>query len=75
MHRLRGDGSITNPASNRPDPVLGRDLVELMSRYEGHARAINDLERTGLKARTLDQNRSKIKDDTHDDRAIGPGRR
>jgi hypothetical protein len=63
MHRLGGDGWITNPASNRPDPVLGQDLVELMSRYEGHARAINDLERTGLKARTLDQNRSKIKDD------------
>ena len=34
-----------------------------MSRYDGHARAINDLERTGLKARTLDQNRSKIKDE------------
>ncbi len=63
MSRLSGDGWITNPASNRPDPVLGRQLVDLMSRFDGHAKAINDLERTGLKARTLDQNRSKIKDD------------
>jgi hypothetical protein len=63
MRRQSGDGWITNPASNRPDPVLGRELVDLMSRYDGHAKAINDLERTGLKARTLDQNRNKIKDD------------
>jgi len=63
MHRMSGDCWVTNPASNRPDPVLARELVELMSRYDGHAKAINDLERTGLKARTLDQNRSKIKDD------------
>lgn len=63
MHRMSGDGWVTNPASNRPDPVLARELVDLMSRYDGHAKAINDLERTGLKARTLDQNRSKIKDD------------
>jgi hypothetical protein len=63
MRRQDGDGWITNPASNRPDLVLARELVELMSRYNGHGKAINDLERTGLKARTLDQNRSKIKDD------------
>jgi hypothetical protein len=63
MHRMSGDGWVTNPASNRPDRVLAGELVELMSRFDGHAKAINDLERTGLKARTLDQNRSKIKDD------------
>ncbi len=63
MRRLSGDGWITNPASNRPDLVLGQELVELMSRFDGHAKAINDLERTGLRAKTLDQNRSKIKDD------------
>ena len=34
-----------------------------MSRHDGHARAINDLQQAGLKARTLDQNRSKIKED------------
>ncbi|MEZ5504137.1 MAG: hypothetical protein R3E50_16315 [Halioglobus sp.] len=63
MRRVDGDGWITNPASNRPDAVLGQQLVQLMSRFEGHAKAINDLQRAGLKARTLDQNRSKIKDD------------
>jgi hypothetical protein len=63
MRRISGDGWITNPASNRPDPVLGGELVDLMSRFDGHAKAINELERTGLRARTLDQNRSKIKDD------------
>jgi hypothetical protein len=63
MARSQGEGWITNPATNRPDLVAGEQLIALMSRFHGHARAINDLERTGLKARTLDQNRSKIKDD------------
>ena len=63
MNKISGDGWITNPATNRPDRVAGVQLVELMSRFGGHAKAINDLEQTGLKARTLDQNRSKIKDD------------
>lgn len=61
--RLDGEGWITNPASNRPDKAAGAELIALMTRYDGHARAINDLEQAGLKARTLDQNRSKIKDD------------
>jgi hypothetical protein len=61
--RLRDDGWITNPASNRPDMTAGEQLAALMLRHHGHARAINDLEQSGLKARTLDQNRSKIKDD------------
>lgn len=63
MARVQGEGWITNPATNRPDVAAGEELIALMSRFHGHARAINDLERTGLKARTLDQNRSKIKDD------------
>jgi hypothetical protein len=63
MQRLQGEGWITNPASNRPDRLVARELINLMSRFDGHARAINDLEQSGLKARTLDQNRSKIKDD------------
>jgi hypothetical protein len=63
MARVNGDGWITNPASNRPDLVGAQELIRLMSSFDGHARAINDLEMTGLKARTLDQNRGKIKDD------------
>lgn len=63
MKRQEGDGWITNPASNRPDVASAGPLIELMSRHDGHARAINDLQQAGLKARTLDQNRSKIKED------------
>jgi hypothetical protein len=63
MNRQQGEGWITNPASNRPDADAAGALVKLMSRYDGHARAINDLQQAGLKARTLDQNRSKIKED------------
>lgn len=61
--RLDGEGWVRNPASNRPDARAGRELAALMSAHGGHARAINDLEQAGLKARTLDQNRSKIKDE------------
>jgi len=63
MQRRDGDGWVTNPASNRPDRAVGGELAALMERYDGHARAINDLRQAGLKARTLDQNRSKIKED------------
>ena len=34
-----------------------------MQHYGGHGKAINDLQSNGLKAKTLDQNRSKIKDE------------
>lgn len=63
MRRQSGSGWIANPASNRPNLEEGSQLAHLMSSNGGHARAINDLEQAGLKARTLDQNRSKIKED------------
>lgn len=63
LGRSAADGWLTNPASNRPDLVAGRELAALMERHGGHARAINDLENVGLKAKTLDQNRSKIKEE------------
>lgn len=63
MARTQGDGWITNPASNKPNKDLGTALASFMWRYKGHAKAIGDLEEMGLKAKTLDQNRSKIKDD------------
>ncbi|WP_221793148.1 hypothetical protein [Oceanobacter mangrovi] len=56
-------GWFTNPATNRPDIEQGRQLSELMARYGGHGKAINDLVASGLKSKTLDQNRSKIKDE------------
>jgi len=63
MQRTNGEGWVTNPASNRPDREVGAEIASLMTRFDGHARAINDLEQAGLKARTLDQNRSKIKEE------------
>ncbi|MFT4615653.1 MAG: hypothetical protein ACI9NT_002811, partial [Bacteroidia bacterium] len=63
VQRRDGDGWVTNPASNRPDLKVGREIARLMSSHDGHGRAINDLEQAGLKSRTLDQNRSKLKED------------
>lgn len=63
QQRLTSDGWVSNPASNRPDRDAGRALATLMLEYGGHAKAINDLEEHGLKARTLDQNRSKIREE------------
>jgi len=62
LKRLSGEGWITNPRSNRPDISAGAEVADLLRRHSGHAKAIADLELHGLKARTLDQNRSKIKD-------------
>ncbi|MDO6580995.1 hypothetical protein Q4491_06500 [Photobacterium sp. 2_MG-2023] len=55
-------GWVRNPPSNKPDPVLAQSLLELMYHYGGHGRAIRELEQAGLKAKSLDQNRSKIKE-------------
>lgn len=63
LRRVQGDGWVTNPPSNRPDRGAGAELAQFMARYDGHAKAVRDLEQSGLKARTLDQNRSKIKDE------------
>lgn len=61
--RLAGEGWVANPASNRPNKEEGLRLAEFMWQHGGHSKAISDLEQSGLKAKTLDQNRSKIKDD------------
>lgn len=63
LQRSSGSGWFTNPASNRPDTQSGEQLAQLMWRHGGHAKAISDLEQVGLKAKTLDQNRSKMKDE------------
>jgi hypothetical protein len=52
-----------NPPSTKPDRDKGRELAQMMRCFGGHARAINELEQHGLKAKTLDQNRNKIKDE------------
>lgn len=61
--RLSGEGWLVNPRSNKPDYAAVDELSALMYQFSGHAKAISDLENSGLKARTLDQNRSKIKDE------------
>ncbi|MGI1678883.1 MAG: hypothetical protein K6L75_09135 [Cellvibrionaceae bacterium] len=63
MRRKKDDGWYFNPPSNKPDSVVGKGIADLMWRYNGHAKAISDLDEQGLKAKTLDQNRSKIKDE------------
>ncbi len=57
------DGWFTNPPSNRPDRDNADKLINIMTAFGGHKKAINDLEAKGLRAKTLDQNRSKLKDE------------
>lgn len=57
------DGWFINPPSNRADFVSNHELISLMRQHGGHVKAIKDLEEKGLRAKTLDQNRSKIKEE------------
>lgn len=61
--RALNDGWILNPQTNKPDTKQAEELIVLMQEYNGHGKAINDLERHGLTAKKLDQNRNKIKDE------------
>ncbi|MGY5337618.1 hypothetical protein [Vibrio natriegens] len=58
----KSEGWITNPPSNRPDTQLAQELISLMKQYGGHARALKELEQHGLRAKTLDKNRNRIKE-------------
>lgn len=55
-------GWVLNPASNKPNTEYGAQLQQLMLQGPGHKKAITDVEQ-GAKAKTLDQNRSKIRDE------------
>jgi hypothetical protein len=61
QQRKLNEGWILNPRSDKPDIEQGKIIVELMSKFNGNEKAIRDLEDNGLKAKTLNQNRSKIK--------------
>ncbi|WP_203142294.1 hypothetical protein [Marinobacter mangrovi] len=61
--RQEGDGWFANPPSNRPDKREGQALAEFMAEYGGHAKAVNDLREHGLRSKTLDQNRNRIKEE------------
>lgn len=57
------DGWFINPPVNRADSQCSAELAQLISYFGGHSKAVNDLQSKGLRAKTLDQNRSKIKDE------------
>ncbi len=57
------EGWFTNPAAKRPDLASAQQLIAMMENHGGHRKAINDLYEKGLRAKILDQNRSKIKDE------------
>ena len=61
--RVHGEGWLLNPPVNRPDREAAESLIALMQAHGGHAKSINDLRDNGLRAKTLDQNRNKIRDE------------
>lgn len=58
-----GAPAYINPPSQKPDRREGEALAELMRQHQGHGKAIGDLQLQGLKSKTLDQNRNKIRDE------------
>lgn len=59
----QAEGWFTNPSIRKPDTENARQLIATMRKMGGHQKAINDLSTKGLRAKILDQNRSKIKDE------------
>ncbi|WP_339899976.1 hypothetical protein [uncultured Gilvimarinus sp.] len=61
QRRLAGEPAYTNPTQAKPDRDQGEQLANIMASWGGHQKAIKDLREEGLKSKTLDQNRNKIK--------------
>lgn len=57
------NGWILNPASGRANPEHSRLLLTLMKAHGGHQKAIKELEAHGVRAKTMDQNRNKVKEE------------
>ncbi len=55
-------GWVVNPPTNRPSHEMAKSLLNLMAQFGGHGRAKKELEDNGMRAKTLDQNRNKIKE-------------
>lgn len=53
---------FTNPAVNKPDLAAGKELADIMAKYDGIERSIEELKRIGVRSKTLDLNRNKIKE-------------
>lgn len=52
-----------NPSQLQADTRSAQELIALMRCFKGHTKAINDLESNDLRAKTLDRNRNKIKEE------------
>lgn len=61
QRKVNGLGAYVNPSQHKPDFAEGILLANIMAQYHGHQKAIKDIEEEGLKGKTLDQNRNKIK--------------
>ncbi|GAA4494161.1 hypothetical protein GCM10023095_05330 [Pseudaeromonas paramecii] len=70
QRRRAGLPGYVNPASHRPDRAQGQALAALMRQHGGHGKAIAELEAQGLRSKTLDQNRNRIRDELR--QALGP---
>ncbi|GEA60790.1 hypothetical protein VCO01S_19830 [Vibrio comitans NBRC 102076] len=57
-----GDEPYINPSKMRPDTIAGAQLADIMHRYNGTDRTIEELKKHGLKAKSLDLNRNKVKE-------------
>lgn len=55
-------GWLINPSITHPDLQSAKSILTLMKDNHGHNKSINELENHGLRAKTLDQNRNKIKE-------------
>jgi hypothetical protein len=61
IHRVDDEGWIKNPQSTTPDKLLATDIKKWLDQWDCHAKAWSSIQ-DGVKAKTLDQNRSKIRE-------------
>lgn len=63
VYETASEGWYINPMANRADMDSSDALIALITRYGGHGKTVSDLRSHGVRAKTLDQNRSKIKEE------------
>lgn len=56
-------GWYLNPASSGADTFVAEEVLALMDQFGAHPKARRELAEKGLRAKVLDQNRSKVKDE------------
>ncbi|MGL6312904.1 hypothetical protein [Vibrio sp. WXL103] len=62
LRKRQQQTAYTNPANNKPDRVTGKELADIMDKYGGIDRTIEELNTVGMRAKNLDLNRNKIKE-------------